>query len=59
MSSDLDTVTYMMAAEKIVNLIFTLENTMEFLSEYGVKADEEVKKVLTPLIKQLEGWTAK
>lgn len=59
MGEDLETMTYMMAAEKMVNLLFTMENTLEFLQEYKVKPDEEVKKALMPLIKQLSDWSAK
>jgi hypothetical protein len=59
MGEDLETMTYMMAAEKMVNLLFTMENTLEFLDEYKVKPDEEVKKALLPMIKQLQEWTAK
>lgn len=59
MSENLDTMVYMMAAEKMINLLFTIENTMEFLQEYQVKPDEEVKKALIPLIKQLNDWIAK
>lgn len=56
MQSDIDTITYMMAAEKVGNLIFTLENTIEFMVEYKVKPDEEVIKCLTPLIDQMKNW---
>jgi len=59
MGEDLETMTYMMAAEKMVNLLFTMENTLEFLEEYKVKPDEEVKKALMPMIKQLSDWSAK
>lgn len=59
MGQDLDTMTYMMAAEKMVNLLFTMENTIQFIEEYGIKPDEEVKKALIPLIKQLNDWSAK
>jgi len=59
MGDDLDTAVYMMACEKMINLLFVMENTLEFLSEYQVKADEEVKKALVPLIKQLNDWSAK
>lgn len=59
MGEDLQTITYMMAAEKMVNLMFTMENTLQFLDEYQVKPDEEVKKALVPLIKQLNDWSAK
>ena len=56
MSKELETMTYMMAAEKMGNLIFTMENTIEFLLEYQVKHDEEVKNALSPLIKQMNEW---
>ena len=46
-------------AEKMLNLLFTMENTLEFLQEYKVKPDEEVKKALMPMIKQLSDWSAK
>lgn len=59
MGEDLETMTYMMAAEKMLNLLFTMENTLEFLQEYKVKPDEEVKKALMPMIKQLSDWSAK
>jgi len=56
MQSDIDTMTYMMAAEKMGNLIFTIESTMGFLIEYKVKPDEEVIKCLTPLLTQMKNW---
>lgn len=59
MTDEIDTLTYMMAAEKMINMLFTIENTMTFMVEYSVKPDEEVKKALIPMIKQLEEWTAK
>jgi hypothetical protein len=59
MGEDLDTAVYMMACEKMINLLFVMENTLEFLTEYKVKPDEEVKKALVPLIKQLNDWSAK
>ena len=59
MSTEIDTFTYMMAAEKMVNLLYSIESTMEFMKEYDVKPDEEVKKALIPLIKQMNDWAAK
>jgi len=56
MQSDIDTMTYMMAAEKMGNLIYTLEATIEFMEEYKVKPDEEVKKCLTPLVDRIRKW---
>lgn len=56
MQSDIDTMTYMMAAEKMGNLIFTIEATMAFLIEYKVKPDDEVIKCLSPLVDQMKKW---
>jgi len=56
MGEDLNTMTYMMAAEKMGNLIFTMENTLDFLVEYHVKPDEEVKKALNPLLDKMKRW---
>lgn len=56
MGSDLDTITYMMAAEKIGNLIFTIENTLAFMEEYSIKPDEEVKKALKPSMERMKEW---
>jgi len=56
MGEDLDTMTYMIAAEKMGNLLHTIESTMSFMLEYNVKPDEEVNKALNPMIKLMEKW---
>lgn len=56
MGEDLDTMTYMIAAEKIGNLLHTMEQTMQFMTEYQVKPDEEVKKALVPMIEVMKKW---
>jgi hypothetical protein len=56
MGEELDTLTYMIAAEKMGNLIYTIESTMGFMEEYGVKPDEEVKKVLNPMVELMRKW---
>lgn len=56
MSEDLDTMTYMMAAEKMINMLFTIENTFQFLDEYKVKPDDEVVKALEPMIERMSKW---
>lgn len=56
MGEDIDALAYMMAAEKMVNLLFTLEKTLEFLEEYKIQPDEEVKKALIPIIDQMKKW---
>jgi len=54
---EIDTFVYMMAAEKMVSMISVIDQTMEFMEEYKVKPDEEVKKELKPLILRMEKWT--
>jgi hypothetical protein len=54
--NEIETMTYMMAAEKMQNMIFTIEATLGFLVEYKVKPDEEVIKCLSPLIDQMKNW---
>ena len=56
MSNEIETMTYMIAAEKMSNLLFTIENTFEFLEEYKVKPDEAVKSALLPLIEHMKRW---
>jgi hypothetical protein len=56
MSNELETMTYMMAAEKMGNLLFTLEGTMDFMEEYKIIPDEEVKKSLNPLLNRMKKW---
>jgi hypothetical protein len=56
MTNEIETMTYMIAAEKMSNLLFTMENTLEFLEEYKVKPDEAVKSALKPLIEQTKRW---
>ena len=47
---------YFMAAEKVSNLIYCIEMTMEFLEEFKIVPDEEVKKALIPKIEKMEEW---
>ncbi len=56
MGEDLDTMLYITAAEKMGNLLHTIEMTMEFMIEYKIKPDEEVKKALSPMIEQIRKW---
>jgi molecular chaperone DnaK (HSP70) len=56
MANEMDTFVYMMAAEKMVSMISMIDQTMEFMEEYKVKPDEEVKKALKPLIEQMKKW---
>ncbi len=56
MGEDLEMFKYMMAAEKMSNMIFVMEQTMEFLEEYKIIPDIEVKNALTPIIDELRNW---
>jgi len=48
--------TFMMCAEKTINLIFTIENTLIFFKENDIKADEQVIKALEPVLENLKKW---
>lgn len=52
----MDIFVYMMAAEKMVSMISIIDQTMEFMEEYKVKPDEEVKKALKPLVERMKKW---
>lgn len=54
-----DVFAYMIATEKIVALISQIEHTLEFFDEYKIKPDEEVKKVMMPLLEQMKKWVEK
>ncbi len=56
MDKELDQFVYMMANEKMVCMLQTIENTLEFMEEYKVKPDDEVKKALIPIIERLNIW---
>jgi len=56
MKEELDISVYVMAAEKMINMVFTIEQTMHFMEEYRIQADEEVKKVLIPIIEDMMKW---
>ena len=56
MDNQLEVMTYMIAAEKMSNMLFTIEQTMQFMIEYSVKPDEEVKKALNPMLEQMRNW---
>lgn len=56
MTNEIDTLTYMMAAEKMISMLFTIEQTLVFMSEYSVKPDDEVKKALKPMLEDLKKW---
>lgn len=56
MNPELDSMKYYIAAEKISNLLFTIDGCMEYMVEYAIVPDEEVKKALLPKIEQIKEW---
>jgi hypothetical protein len=56
MTTDQDNLKYFMASEKVLNMMFTVEQTLEFLLEYSIKPDDEVKKALLPMLEDLKRW---
>ena len=56
MTQEIDHFKFYMAAEKVMQLIFHIEQMLEFFEEYQVKPDEEVKKSLTPQIEAIRKW---
>lgn len=56
MNGDLDSIKYFMAAEKTMNIIYSIEQTIEFLEEYQIKADESVKLALIPVLDKMKKW---
>lgn len=47
---------YYIAAEKIQNLIYTIDITLQFMEEFEIDADEEVKAAMMPAITKLKEW---
>ncbi len=56
MNPEEESMKYYIAAEKVTNFIFTLEMTLQYMQEYAIIPDEEVKKALLPKIEQLKEW---
>lgn len=54
--TEFDTMKYFMAAEKIGSLIFHIENILEFVQEYSIIPDENVKNALNPKLDELKEW---
>jgi hypothetical protein len=59
MTDEIDTFKYFMAAEKVSNMIHTIEQALEFFYEYSIKPDDEVKIVVRPIIESLKTWIEK
>lgn len=59
MDENIETMKYFIASEKVQNMIFTIEMSLEYLEEYKIEPDEMVKKTLGPVVKQLTNWLEK
>lgn len=53
---EFDILKYFMAAEKVCNLIFCIDQTQEFLDEFKIVPDDEVRKALKPGLLKLMEW---
>jgi len=53
---EIETMKYFMAAEKVGNLIYCLEMTMECVEEFKIVPDEEVRKALMPRLDAMREW---
>lgn len=56
MKEQIDVFVYMMANEKLVSMLSTIDQVMQFMAEYAVKPDEEVKKEMQKAIDQMRKW---
>ena len=56
MKNNLEPMIYFMAAEKVGSLIYSIEQTLEYLEEFKIEADDEVKKELKPCLEKLMVW---
>jgi hypothetical protein len=49
-------VKYLMAAEKLENLIHLMDQTHAFMLEFKISPDEEVKKVMKEKLDLYQNW---
>ena len=56
MGNDLDVMKYYQAAEKIQTLVYTIEITMQYMDEFEIKPDEDVKRALHTPMEQIKKW---
>jgi hypothetical protein len=55
-NDELESMKYFMAAEKVGYLLLQLQMMMEFVEEYEIVADDNVKIALKPKIERLQEW---
>jgi hypothetical protein len=53
---NLEPMIYFMAAEKVGGLVYSIEQTLEYLEEFKIEPDEEVRKILKPVLEKLAEW---
>lgn len=56
MGQDLDIMKYYQAAEKVQNLVYTIEITLQFMQEFEIKPDEDVKLAMANSMDKLKKW---
>lgn len=56
MKEELDPFIYVMANEKMICLLSLMDQTLEFMIDYGVDADDAVKKELKQRIDNFNKW---
>lgn len=54
--NEIDSMKYYIASEKMGNLINTMDQTLEYMEEFGIKPEEDVKMAIAPSIKRLREW---
>lgn len=56
MGHEMDAMKYFMAAERVQGLMIAIDYLMDFVEEFKVSPDEEVKKALQPEIDKIKEW---
>lgn len=56
MKKEIDMFLYVMANEKMVSLLTSIDHTLEFMIEYGIEPDDIVKKELKQRIDNFNKW---
>lgn len=56
MDHEIDAMKYFMAAEKVECVMGSIDRLIEFVEEFKISPDEEVKMALKPSIDKLKDW---
>jgi hypothetical protein len=54
--NEIDGLKYFMVAEKVGSLIISIEMTLEFIEEFKIVSDDEVRKALRPGLEKMIEW---